>query len=79
MARQKRRHRLPRSRVLSLSSLVASSARLATTTNRRCPVRIMLVLTATGVVGECGPQEYKATPVLQILLDPGWANGLKHL
>ncbi|KAL8836147.1 MAG: hypothetical protein Q9170_003040 [Blastenia crenularia] len=40
--------------------------------------RIMMVLTATNVVGEAGLQTYTATPVTQLLLDPGWANGLRH-
>ena len=42
-------------------------------------VRIMMVLTATHVVEERGPQTYGATPLTQILLDPGWADGLRHL
>ncbi|KAI4286159.1 MAG: hypothetical protein L6R38_000141 [Xanthoria sp. 2 TBL-2021] len=41
-------------------------------------VRIMMVLTATHVVDERGPQTYGATPMTEILLDPGWANGLRH-
>ncbi|KAL8735675.1 MAG: hypothetical protein Q9166_000844 [cf. Caloplaca sp. 2 TL-2023] len=41
--------------------------------------RIMMVLTATDVVGEMGPQLYCRTPVTSILLDPGWSNGLRHL
>ena len=49
------------------------------TANNRILVRIMLVLTATGVVRECGPQEYMATPVTHILMEAGWANGLRHL
>ncbi|KAL9002867.1 MAG: hypothetical protein Q9188_004233 [Gyalolechia gomerana] len=40
--------------------------------------RIMMVLTATDVVSEKGPQTYAATPTTQLLLDPGWANGLRH-
>ncbi|KAL8785941.1 MAG: hypothetical protein Q9213_003090 [Squamulea squamosa] len=40
--------------------------------------RIMMVLTATHVVDERGPQTYGATPMTEILLDPGWANGLRH-
>ncbi|CAL8577904.1 hypothetical protein XPA_003714 [Xanthoria parietina] len=40
--------------------------------------RIMMVLTATYVVEERGPQTYGATPLTQILLDPGWADGLRH-
>ncbi|KAL9036428.1 MAG: hypothetical protein Q9214_006136 [Letrouitia sp. 1 TL-2023] len=39
--------------------------------------RIMMVLTATNVVGEQGPQTYVATRVTQTLLNPGWANGLR--
>ncbi len=39
----------------------------------------MMVLTATYVVEERGPQTYGATPLTQILLDPGWADGLRHL
>lgn len=39
----------------------------------------MMVLTATDVVSEKGPQTYAATPTTQLLLDPGWANGLRHL
>jgi len=41
--------------------------------------RIMMVLTATGVVDEVGLQTYAANPVSRALLDPGWTNGLKHL
>ncbi|KAL8791613.1 MAG: hypothetical protein Q9195_005818 [Heterodermia aff. obscurata] len=41
-------------------------------------VRIMRVLTATDVIVEQGYQTYLATPLTQILLDPGWANGLRH-
>ena len=39
----------------------------------------MMVLTATDVIIEQGHQTYLATPLTQILLDPGWANGLRHL
>lgn len=39
----------------------------------------MMVLTATDVVEEQSYQTYRATPVTQILLEPGWANGLRHL
>ncbi|KAL9614479.1 MAG: hypothetical protein Q9167_001007 [Letrouitia subvulpina] len=39
--------------------------------------RIMMVLTATNVVGERGPQTYLATRITHTLLDPGWANGLR--
>ena len=42
-------------------------------------VRIMMVLTATEVVKENGPQTYSATPITQLLCDEGWANGLRHL
>ncbi|KAL8665819.1 MAG: hypothetical protein Q9202_001941 [Teloschistes flavicans] len=38
----------------------------------------MMVLTATDVVEEQSYQTYRATPVTQILLEPGWANGLRH-
>ncbi|KAL8895757.1 MAG: hypothetical protein Q9207_008026 [Kuettlingeria erythrocarpa] len=38
----------------------------------------MMVLTATDVVEERGPRTYCATPITQLLLDPGWANGLRH-
>ncbi|KAL9607897.1 MAG: hypothetical protein Q9167_007235 [Letrouitia subvulpina] len=39
----------------------------------------MMVLTATGIIKEEGPQTYTATGVSKMLLDPGWANGLRHL
>lgn len=39
----------------------------------------MMVLTATEVVGEQGPQTYLATPLTQLFCDPSWANGLRHL
>ncbi|KAL9043528.1 MAG: hypothetical protein Q9214_003288 [Letrouitia sp. 1 TL-2023] len=41
-------------------------------------VRIMMVLTATGVVKEHGFQTYGATAITQTLLDPGLADGLRH-
>ena len=39
----------------------------------------MMILTATGVLDEVGPRTYVLNSVSQTLLDPGWANGLKHL
>ncbi|KAL8714436.1 MAG: hypothetical protein Q9220_001769 [cf. Caloplaca sp. 1 TL-2023] len=41
--------------------------------------RIMMVLTATDVVKEQGFRTYMATPVTQTLLEPGWANGFRHI
>ncbi|KAL8875446.1 MAG: hypothetical protein Q9198_006199 [Flavoplaca austrocitrina] len=38
----------------------------------------MLVLTATHVVQERGPQTYGATPLNKVFLDPGWANAFRH-
>lgn len=38
-----------------------------------------MVLTATDVVSEQGFQTYAATGLTKLLLDPGWANGLRHL
>ncbi|KAL8659825.1 MAG: hypothetical protein Q9202_006924 [Teloschistes flavicans] len=40
--------------------------------------RLMMVLTTTGVVDEQSHQTYLATPVTQSLLDPGWANAVRH-
>ncbi|KAL8930414.1 MAG: hypothetical protein Q9208_000598 [Pyrenodesmia sp. 3 TL-2023] len=40
--------------------------------------RVMMVLTATDVVEERAHQTYCATPLTHVLLDPGWANGLRH-
>ncbi|KAL8738332.1 MAG: hypothetical protein Q9181_000875 [Wetmoreana brouardii] len=40
--------------------------------------RIMMVLTATGVLDERGLRTYAINPVSRALLDPGWTNGLKH-
>ena len=39
----------------------------------------MMVLTATGVVDERGPNTYSVNPVSRTLLDHGWANGHRHL
>ncbi|KAL8691296.1 MAG: hypothetical protein Q9224_004209 [Gallowayella concinna] len=41
--------------------------------------RIMMVLTATHVVEELGFRTYGATPVTSVLLENGWANGIRHL
>ncbi|KAL8928415.1 MAG: hypothetical protein Q9172_000901 [Xanthocarpia lactea] len=38
----------------------------------------MMVLTATHIVDERGPQTYSSTPVTNALLDPGWADALRH-
>ena len=51
---------------------------LAVTAKSYFTARIMLVLTATGVVRGHGSQEYKATPATRILMEAGWANGLKQ-
>lgn len=61
------------------SSLVSAMVSASIFTCLTFPVRIMMVLTATHVVDERGPQTYGATPMTEILLDPGWANGLRHL
>ncbi|KAL8998443.1 MAG: hypothetical protein Q9169_002480 [Polycauliona sp. 2 TL-2023] len=50
----------------------------ATGAEPRLIERIMMVLTATHVVNERGPQTYAASPLTNILLDPGWANGIRH-
>lgn len=39
----------------------------------------MMVSTGTDVVKEEGFQTYCVTPVIQLLLEPGWANGSRHL
>lgn len=49
-----------------------------TDTDPKLIVRIMMVLTATNIVNEKGPRTYSATPLSQLLLDPAWANGLRH-
>ncbi|KAI4279366.1 MAG: hypothetical protein LQ337_000289 [Flavoplaca oasis] len=40
--------------------------------------RIMLVLTATHVIHERGPQTYGATALSKVFLDPAWANAFRH-
>lgn len=39
----------------------------------------MLVLTATHVIHERGPQTYGATALSKVFLDPAWANAFRHL
>ncbi|KAL8771748.1 MAG: hypothetical protein Q9209_002939 [Squamulea sp. 1 TL-2023] len=60
------------------SPKTAAEIASATGAESELVARIMMVLTATHIVDERGPQTYGATPMTEILLDPGWANALRH-